>query len=79
MLHSTCFIHDVPKECQGVDLGFSKSLTTTTANEGMYAIGGSANPTILSQGNRYVAPDDGLPKDLRGRRRVEELELEING
>lgn len=24
----------------------------------MYAIGGSANPTILSQGNRFVASDD---------------------
>ncbi|GJW00428.1 pectate lyase 1-like protein [Tanacetum coccineum] len=31
-LHLTGMIQDVPKECQGVDLGFSKSLTTTTAN-----------------------------------------------
>ncbi|GKC94914.1 pectate lyase 1-like protein, partial [Tanacetum coccineum] len=73
-LHSIGFIHDVPKECQGVDLGFSKSLTTTTTNEGMYAIGGSANPTILSQGNRYVAPDDGNCKKVFQRTYAEEVE-----
>ncbi|KAK8478005.1 hypothetical protein V6N13_042867 [Hibiscus sabdariffa] len=29
----------------------------------MYAIGGSANPTINSQGNRFLAPDDGSKKE----------------
>lgn len=30
----------------------------------MYAIGGSANPTINSQGNRYTAPDDPNLKEV---------------
>lgn len=31
---------------------------------GMYAIGGSSNPTILSQGNRFVAPDGPFVKNV---------------
>jgi hypothetical protein len=31
----------------------------------MYAIGGSANPTINSQGNRYTAPSDPNAKEVR--------------
>ena len=30
----------------------------------MYAIGGSANPTINSQGNRYIAPSDPNAKEV---------------
>ncbi|KAK9278309.1 hypothetical protein L1049_027874 [Liquidambar formosana] len=30
----------------------------------MYAIGGSAEPTILSQGNRFLAPDDRFSKEV---------------
>lgn len=30
----------------------------------MYAIGGSADPTINSQGNRFLAPDDGSKKEV---------------
>lgn len=30
----------------------------------MYAIGGSANPTINSQGNRYIAPVDPNAKEV---------------
>lgn len=30
----------------------------------MYAIGGSANPTILSEGNFYVAPNDPNAKQV---------------
>jgi len=30
----------------------------------MYAIGGSAEPTINSQGNRFVAPDDRFSKEV---------------
>lgn len=30
----------------------------------MYAIGGSANPTINSQGNRFAAPDDRFSKEV---------------
>lgn len=31
----------------------------------MYAIGGSANPTINSQGNRYTAPIDNNAKEVK--------------
>lgn len=31
----------------------------------MYAIGGSANPTINSQGNRFLAPDRMDNKEVR--------------
>lgn len=31
----------------------------------MYAIGGSAEPTINSQGNRFLAPDDRFSKEVR--------------
>ncbi|GLJ17503.1 hypothetical protein SUGI_0304460 [Cryptomeria japonica] len=30
----------------------------------MYAIGGSANPTINSQGNRFLAPDNRFHKEV---------------
>ena len=30
----------------------------------MYAIGGSANPTINSQGNRYLAPTNPFAKEV---------------
>lgn len=30
----------------------------------MYAIGGSADPTINSQGNRYLAPTDSNAKEV---------------
>jgi len=33
----------------------------------MYAIGGSANPTINSQGNRFSAPDNALAKEVTKR------------
>ncbi|XP_054806817.1 probable pectate lyase 5 [Prosopis cineraria] len=33
----------------------------------MYAIGGSANPTIYSQGNRFLAPNDGTIKEVTKR------------
>ena len=31
----------------------------------MYAIGGSAEPTINSQGNRYAAPMDRFAKEVQ--------------
>ncbi|KAG8088624.1 hypothetical protein GUJ93_ZPchr0010g10320 [Zizania palustris] len=38
----------------------------------MYAIGGSANPTINSQGNRYIAPSDPNAKEVTKRVDTEE-------
>ena len=31
----------------------------------MYAIGGSANPTIFSQGNVFIASDNQFTKEVR--------------
>ncbi|XP_054794827.1 pectate lyase-like [Prosopis cineraria] len=33
----------------------------------MYAIGGSSNPTILSQGNRFIAPNNDATKEITNR------------
>ncbi|CAM8909825.1 unnamed protein product [Rhodiola kirilowii] len=33
----------------------------------MYAIGGSTHPTIISQGNRFIAPNNGLAKQVTHR------------
>ena len=33
----------------------------------MYAIGGNRDPTIISQGNRFIAPDDGNAKEVTKR------------
>jgi len=30
----------------------------------MYAVGGSASPTIYSEGNRFLAPDDSNKKEV---------------
>eukprot|EP00252_Welwitschia_mirabilis_P012033 TRINITY_DN26753_c0_g1_i5.p1 TRINITY_DN26753_c0_g1~~TRINITY_DN26753_c0_g1_i5.p1 ORF type:complete len:184 (-),score=32.74 TRINITY_DN26753_c0_g1_i5:324-875(-) len=40
----------------------------------MYAIGGSANPTINSEGNRYIAPDDPNAKEVTKRLEADEEE-----
>ncbi|XP_010488478.1 PREDICTED: probable pectate lyase 9 [Camelina sativa] len=40
----------------------------------MYAIGGSANPTIISQGNRYAAPKNRFAKEVTKRVGTEENE-----
>ncbi|XP_028796408.1 probable pectate lyase 5 [Neltuma alba] len=41
---------------------------------GMYAIGGSANPTIYSQGNRFLASNDGTLKEVTKRENSPESE-----
>ena len=52
----------------------------------MHAIGGGANPTINSQGNRYTAPGDSNAKEVtideesgNKRERMDRLELENYG
>lgn len=40
----------------------------------MYAIGGSKNPTIISQGNRYIAPPNLAAKLITKRLYAEEAE-----
>ncbi|KAH7570152.1 hypothetical protein ACOSP7_018120 [Xanthoceras sorbifolium] len=40
----------------------------------MYAIGGSMNPTIISQGNRFIAPPNGNAKEVTKRENYPESE-----
>ncbi|XP_022751910.1 pectate lyase-like [Durio zibethinus] len=40
----------------------------------MYAIGGSMHPTIISQGNRFIAPDDPKAKEITNRNYAPESE-----
>ncbi|KAK9995578.1 hypothetical protein SO802_020264 [Lithocarpus litseifolius] len=44
--------------------GYVHIVNNDYTNWEMYAIGGSASPTILSQGNRFVAPDDEKSKEV---------------
>ncbi|XP_071695389.1 pectate lyase 1-like [Rutidosis leptorrhynchoides] len=44
--------------------GFFQVVNNNYEKWGTYAIGGSSNPTILSQGNRFVAPDDPAKKHV---------------
>ncbi|KAF7805999.1 putative pectate lyase 5 [Senna tora] len=45
-------------------LGYFHVVNNDYTHWEMYAIGGSANPTINSQGNRFVAPDDRFSKEV---------------
>ncbi|KAL4311938.1 hypothetical protein GQ457_01G016590 [Hibiscus cannabinus] len=40
----------------------------------MYAIGGSTHPTIISQGNRFIAPNDNRAKEVTNRNYASESE-----
>ena len=44
----------------------------------MYAIGGSANPTINSQGNRFLAPNDRSKKEVYLRPDQQHLIINVN-
>ena len=44
--------------------GFFQVVNNDYNKWGMYAVGGSASPTILSQGNRYLAPDNNNFKNV---------------
>ncbi|KAK7836983.1 pectate lyase [Quercus suber] len=53
------------KGCQDVDTGlFMLSTMTTLIGSCMLAIGGSQHPTILSQGNRFIASPEAACKEL---------------
>ncbi|KAL1363790.1 hypothetical protein AAHE18_03G171400 [Arachis hypogaea] len=45
-------------------LGYFHVVNNDYTHWEMYAIGGSANPTINSQGNRFVAPNDRFSKEV---------------
>nr|CBW30986.1 putative pectate lyase precursor [Ambrosia artemisiifolia] len=47
--------------------GFFQVVNNNYDKWGSYAIGGSASPTILSQGNRFCAPDERSKKNVLGR------------
>lgn len=44
--------------------GFFHIVNNEYISWGMYAIGGSSNPTILSQGNRFFAPRNTASKEV---------------
>ncbi|KVH96126.1 AmbAllergen, partial [Cynara cardunculus var. scolymus] len=54
--------------------GFFQVVNNDYEKWGLYAIGGTSNPTILCQGNRFVAPDDKNKKKVTMRVGVEEAE-----
>lgn len=47
--------------------GFFHVVNNDYTHWNMYAIGGSQNPTIISQGNRFIAPDDAAAKEVTHR------------
>lgn len=47
--------------------GFVHVLNNDYTHWIMYAIGGSSHPTILSQGNRFIAPDNNAAKEITHR------------
>ncbi|ESW23195.1 hypothetical protein PHAVU_004G026400 [Phaseolus vulgaris] len=48
-------------------MGFFHVLNNDYTHWMMYAIGGSAGPTILSQGNRFIAPNNDAAKEITHR------------
>ncbi|XP_044467945.1 pectate lyase-like [Mangifera indica] len=48
-------------------LGFFHVVNNDYTHWQMYAIGGSENPTIISQGNRFIAPNNGHAKSVANR------------
>jgi pectate lyase len=44
--------------------GFIHVLNNDYTHWEMYAIGGSMHPTIISEGNRFIAPDNGNAKEV---------------
>ncbi|RZC17272.1 putative pectate lyase 22 isoform B [Glycine soja] len=55
-------------------LGYFHVVNNDYTHWEMYAIGGSANPTINCQGNRFVAPDDRFSKEVTKREDTPESE-----
>lgn len=53
-----------PWSCR-VRFGYAHVVNNKYDEWKMYAIGGSANPTILSEGNFYVAPNDPNAKQVK--------------
>ncbi|KAF7093429.1 hypothetical protein CFC21_095843 [Triticum aestivum] len=47
--------------------GFFQVVNNDYTHWQMYAIGGNRDPTIISQGNRFIAPDDGNAKEVTKR------------
>ncbi|KAI3714260.1 hypothetical protein L1987_72857 [Smallanthus sonchifolius] len=54
--------------------GFFQVVNNDYNKWGMYAIGGSSNPTILSQGNRFVASDNPHTKQVTQKNNAQESE-----
>ncbi|KAF3436763.1 hypothetical protein FNV43_RR19515 [Rhamnella rubrinervis] len=59
--HSDTYTQDKTCRCRH---GYFHVVNNDYTHWEMYAIGGSANPTINSQGNRFSAPDDRFSKEV---------------
>ena len=55
------------RECQDADGGFIHVVNNDYTHWLMYAIGGSSHPTIISQGNRFIAPPNHAAKEVTKR------------
>ncbi|KAK2375062.1 pectate lyase [Trifolium repens] len=54
--------------------GFIHVLNNDYTHWEMYAIGGSKHPTIISEGNRFIAPNNGFAKEITKREYTPEAE-----
>ncbi|CAL1406322.1 unnamed protein product [Linum trigynum] len=52
--------------------GFAHVVNNDYTHWEMYAVGGSSNPTILSQGNRFIAPPNPASKEVTKREYADE-------
>ncbi|XP_019166912.1 PREDICTED: pectate lyase-like [Ipomoea nil] len=68
------FGHGLVQRMPRVRYGFVHAVNNDYTHWLMYAIGGSHKPTILSQGNRFIAPPNGYAKEVTKREYAQESE-----
>ncbi|KAI3440116.1 Pectate lyase [Psidium guajava] len=68
------FGEDLKERMPRCRFGYFHVVNNDYTQWGMYAVGGSARPTINSQGNRYMAPQDGNSKQVTRRMDTDESE-----
>ncbi|XP_031092870.1 pectate lyase-like [Ipomoea triloba] len=68
------FGHGLVQRMPRVRYGFVHAVNNDYTHWLMYAIGGSHQPTILSQGNRFIAPPNGHAKEVTKREYAQQSE-----
>ncbi|XP_048134352.1 probable pectate lyase 5 isoform X2 [Rhodamnia argentea] len=68
------FGEDLTERMPRCRFGYFHVVNNDYTQWGMYAVGGSAGPTINSQGNRYIAPQDDINKQVTKRMDTDESE-----